>query len=78
MSENSSDPHPEERYPDEDEPAEDLVRSDPEAPEADALDQAREVAPGARRRSISRPIDASDADAIEQAIEVPIDPDDER
>ena len=44
MSENSSD-----RYPDDDEPAEDLVRRDPEAPEADALDQAREVAPGERR-----------------------------
>jgi hypothetical protein len=73
MSENSSD-----RYPDEDEPAEDLVRRDPEAPEADALDQAREVAPGERRRRVSRSLDASDADVIEQAIEVPIDPDDER
>ena len=73
MSENSSDP-----YPDDDEPAEDLVRRDPEAPEADALDQAREVVPGERRWRVPRPIDASDADVIEQAFEVPIDPDDER
>jgi hypothetical protein len=69
-------------YPDDDELAEEHVREhvrrDPEAPEADALDQAREVAPGERRGPVSRPIDASDADAIEQAIEVPIDLDDER
>jgi hypothetical protein len=73
MSENSSD-----RFPDDDQPPADLLRRDPEAPEADALDQVREVAPSERRERVSRPIDASDADVIEQAIEVPIDPDDER
>jgi hypothetical protein len=73
MSENSSD-----LFPDDDQAAEELVRRDPETPEADALDQAREVAPGERLGRVARPLDASDADAIEQAIEVPIDPDDER
>ena len=73
MSENSSD-----LFGDDDELPADRVRIDPEAPEADALDQAREVAPGERRGPVSRAIDASDADAIEQAIEVPIDPDDDR
>ena len=61
-----------------DEPAEEPVHRDPETPEADALDQAREVAPGERRGPVSRAIDASDADVLEQAIEVPIDPDDDR
>jgi hypothetical protein len=56
---------------------EDLTRRDPEAPEADALDQAREVVPGQHRGRVSRAIDAPDADAIEQATEVPIEPDDE-
>jgi hypothetical protein len=54
-----------------------LPRRDPEVPEADALDQAREVVPGERRTQVSRAIDAPEADAIEQAIEEPVDPDDE-
>jgi hypothetical protein len=60
MTENSSD-----LFPDDDELDEHHLRRDPEAPEADALDQAREVAPGERRGRVSRAIDASDADAIE-------------
>ena len=54
-----------------------LLRRDPEVPEADALDQAREVVPGERRTQVSRAIDAPEADAIEQAIEEPVDLDDE-
>jgi hypothetical protein len=53
------------------------LRRDAEVPEADALDQAREVVPGERRTHVSRAIDASEADAIEQAIEEPLDVDDE-
>lgn len=49
--------------------------SDPEVPEADALDQAREVEPGERHTPITRPIDAPEADALDQAIEVPLDED---
>jgi hypothetical protein len=54
-----------------------LPRRDAEVPEADALDQAREVVPGERRTHVSRAIDAPEADAIEQAIEEPVDPEDE-
>jgi hypothetical protein len=54
-----------------------LRRRDPEVPEADALDQAREVVPGERLTEVSRSIDAPEADAIEQAIEEPVDLDDE-
>jgi hypothetical protein len=61
---------------DEDEP-EDLMLRDPEAPEADVLDQSREVTPGEHRGRVSRAIDAPDADAIEQATELPPEPDDE-
>jgi hypothetical protein len=50
-----------------------LERPDPEVPEADALDQAREVVPGERRGPVSRAIDVAEADAIEQAIEEPVD-----
>jgi hypothetical protein len=57
--------------------AETLRRRDPEVPEADALDQAREVVPGERFTAVSRSIDAPEADAIEQAIEEPVDLDDE-
>jgi hypothetical protein len=56
---------------------EDLMPSDPEVPEADALDQARTVGPAEHRGRVSRAIDAPDADAIEQATEVPIEPDEE-
>jgi hypothetical protein len=51
--------------------------SDPEVPEADALDQAREVEPGERHTPITRPIDAPEADALDQAIEVPLDEDED-
>jgi hypothetical protein len=54
-----------------------LSHRDPEVSEADALDQAREVVPGEHRTHVSRAIDAPEADAIEQAIEEPIDLDDE-
>jgi hypothetical protein len=54
-----------------------MLPRDPEVPEADALDQAREVVPGERRTQVSRAIDAPEADAIEQAIEEPVDLDDE-
>jgi hypothetical protein len=54
-----------------------LPRRDPEVPEADALDQAREIVPGERLTEVSRSIDAPEADAIEQAIEEPVDLDDE-
>lgn len=60
---------------DEEPPDDDLIAPDPEAPEADALDQAREVVPGERRGPVSRAIDAPEADALEQATEVPEDPD---
>jgi hypothetical protein len=55
----------------------DLMLRDPEAPEADVLEQSREVLPGEHRGRVSRAIDAPDADAIEQATEVPTEPDDE-
>ncbi len=50
---------------------------DPEVPEADALDQAREVESGERHTPVHRAIDAPEADALDQAIEVPIEDDDE-
>jgi hypothetical protein len=63
--------------PDEEDEPEDLMLRDPEAPEADVLDQSREVVPREHRGRVSRAIDAPDADAIEQATEVPVEPDDE-
>ncbi len=60
----------------EDEP-DDLMLRDPEASEADVLEQSREVVPREHRGRVSRAIDAPDADAIEQATEVPVEPDDE-
>jgi hypothetical protein len=50
---------------------------DPEIPEADALDQAREVIPGERHGPVSRGIDVPEADSIDQAIEVPVDEDED-
>jgi hypothetical protein len=76
MSENSPGLDPD--NPDDADLAEAHLRKDPEAPEADALDQAREVAPGERLGRVSRAIDAPDADAIEQAMEVPLDADEDR
>jgi hypothetical protein len=50
--------------------------ADPEIPEADALDQAREVLPGERFVGASRSLEVPEADALEQAIEVPVDDED--
>jgi hypothetical protein len=50
---------------------------DPEIPEADALDQAREVISGERHGPVSRGIDVPEADSIDQAIEVPVDEDED-
>lgn len=61
----------------EEQPLASLDHRDPEVPEADALDQAREVAPSERRTRVSQAIDAPEADAIDQAIEEPPDPDDD-
>ena len=49
---------------------------DPEVPEADALDQAREVLPGERFVGVTRSPEVSEADALEQALEEPVDDDD--
>jgi hypothetical protein len=58
-------------------PEDELATADPETPEADALDQSREVVRGERRGPVSRAIDAPEADALEQATELPEDPDDD-
>lgn len=55
-----------------------LPSSDPEAPEADAIEQASEVAPRGHRHIASLPPDANEADALDQADEVPDDYDDDR
>ena len=44
---------------------------DPEAPEHDALEQSAEVAPGWRLGRRSSAFDAPEADAIDQATDVP-------
>ncbi len=62
---------------DEGDAVESLMRRDPEVPEADALDQAREVVPGGRLTEVSRAIDVPEADAVEQAFEEPLDAEDE-
>ena len=64
-------------FDDEPQEEEELVPADPEAPEADALDQTREVVRGERRGPVSRAIDAPEADALEQATELAEDPDDD-
>ena len=48
---------------------------DPEAPEADALDQAEEVTPVPRPGDVPRNPEVPEADAWEQSIEVPFDDD---
>jgi hypothetical protein len=48
-----------------------------EASEADALDQERVVGVDTPPQPLSRGFDVPEADAIEQAIEVPLDPDEE-
>ena len=50
--------------------------ADPEVPEADALDQAREVLPGERFVGATRSPEVSEADALEQALEEPVDDED--
>jgi hypothetical protein len=51
---------------------------DPEVPEADALDQARDVLPPASDRgAVDRAIEVPEADAIDQATVVDLEPDDE-
>jgi hypothetical protein len=50
--------------------------ADPEVPEADALDQGREVQPGERFVGTRRSPEVSEADALEQALEEPVDDDD--
>jgi hypothetical protein len=50
--------------------------ADPEVPEADALDQAREVLPGERFVGATPSPEVSEADALEQALEEPVDDED--
>ena len=50
---------------------------DPEVPEADALDQAREVDSSERPIRVDRAIETPEADALDQAIEVPLDEDED-
>jgi len=54
--------------------------SDAEVPSADALDQDRPVDPDAPDEDFPReiPVDATAADAVEQARELPLDDDDAR
>jgi hypothetical protein len=47
--------------------------SDPEAPLADAIEQAAEVSPGPRAARRSHDFEVPDTDAIDQALEVPLD-----
>jgi hypothetical protein len=55
--------------------AEDLTDIDPEAPTADAADQAREVAAGWRIGRRSGDPEAPDVDKLDQATAVPFDDD---
>lgn len=48
---------------------------DPDVPEADALEQATEVAPGRQVHPRTRGVEVPEGDAWEQAIEVPLDDD---
>jgi hypothetical protein len=50
--------------------------ADPEVPEGDALDQAREVLPGERFVGATRSPEVPEADALEQALEEPFDDED--
>lgn len=47
--------------------------ADPEAPIVDAAEQASEVSPGWRVGRLDRAFETPEADAIDQAMEVPID-----
>jgi hypothetical protein len=56
------------------EPARGAPSADPEAPEADAVEQAAEVSPGgARTGPVTNDPEAPEADAWEQSQEVPYD-----
>jgi hypothetical protein len=55
------------------EPLRNAPPDNPEVPEADALEQAEEVAAGPRRLRPSRDPEVPEADAWEQAQEVPVD-----
>lgn len=50
---------------------------DPEADEADQLEQARPLSPAASREAVTRSPEVPEADALEQSLAVPADPDDE-
>jgi hypothetical protein len=54
------------------EPARPEPSGDPEAPVADAIEQAAEVTPGWRVGRRSHHFEVPDADAIDQALEVPL------
>lgn len=49
-----------------------------EVPEADAVEQATEVLPGAATGPVALPAEVSEADALDQAAEVELDPDELR
>lgn len=73
-------PEPEE-WTDEDEELEQAIpEADPSAtvPEADALEQAQDAAPGEQRHDVPTEPEVPEADAIDQAIEVPDDPEEDR
>jgi hypothetical protein len=66
---------PEEPLDEREEPVE--PEWDPEVPEADALDQAREVEAPELAIRVDRAIETPEADALDQAREVPLDEDED-
>ncbi len=52
--------------------------ADPEVPEADGLEQEREVTEGQHLDPVTRDPEVAEADAIEQAMDLPGDVDEER
>jgi hypothetical protein len=63
---------PTDEEPVEPDPAPATLPADPEAPPHDAADQAREVLPGWRLGRVTRDSEVNEADAIDQALEVPL------
>lgn len=62
-----------------DDPAGPTARpADPEVPEADGLEQEREVTEGQHIDPVTRDPEVAEADAIEQAMDLPDDIDEER
>lgn len=59
--------------PDEPEPEGELVRLEPEAPEADAIEQRQAIVAEDEYEPIVVPIDAPEADVLEQSRVVPLD-----